>query len=275
MLDRILDLMRSCHEETSPIRATEFYNEGWMLRLVLDWFSRNESPGSELSLAHGCRWHSEALLYTPFAPRHQGDPTGESHTHADGVIGQFRIGGDTHKEGFVLDTDATVFVVLEAKMYSPLSKGTSHAKSYNQAARNVACMAHCMQRANLEPHEDMQLQFNVIAPKDKIQAHGIADALKKKALLEMVEARLASYRGGKGKDKRKKKYCLDEWHDKYFLPLMARTKFARAIAWEKLLDEVADPDARERMWCFYRRCLWLNASKKQQGEMGDLPNCLC
>jgi hypothetical protein len=53
-------------------------------------------------------------------------------------------------------------------MGSLLSAGTSHAPSYNQAARNVACIAHAIPsaadaRASLE-----RISFTVVAPRQRI-----------------------------------------------------------------------------------------------------------
>jgi predicted type IV restriction endonuclease len=55
------------------------------------------------------------------------------------VIGHFNIGKDGRGD-FTLKPDATHFVVLEAKMFSKLSAGTTRASYYNQAARYVGCI---------------------------------------------------------------------------------------------------------------------------------------
>jgi len=38
--DQIRKILFSAGAEDSPLRPTELYNEGWMLRLILDWCSR-------------------------------------------------------------------------------------------------------------------------------------------------------------------------------------------------------------------------------------------
>ena len=40
--ERISEMLRLASSDTRNFPATIFYNEGWLLRLVLDWFSRNE-----------------------------------------------------------------------------------------------------------------------------------------------------------------------------------------------------------------------------------------
>lgn len=68
---------------------THLYNEGWMLRLVLDWLDRHRDLEHPLALHEGARWYSEALLPSRFLRDEHGDPLAESHTHADGLIGHF------------------------------------------------------------------------------------------------------------------------------------------------------------------------------------------
>ena len=68
------------------------YNEGWLLRVVLDWFSRHKIPNHLLNFQVNARWFSEALLPLVFLARHRGDPLAENWTHADGVVGHFTIG---------------------------------------------------------------------------------------------------------------------------------------------------------------------------------------
>ena len=38
--------------------TTELYNEGWMLRLLLDWVEAHPESDHELSLQSGARWYS-------------------------------------------------------------------------------------------------------------------------------------------------------------------------------------------------------------------------
>ena len=37
MHPRVIDILESAGTEAAVIRPTELYNEGWMLRLILDW----------------------------------------------------------------------------------------------------------------------------------------------------------------------------------------------------------------------------------------------
>jgi len=91
-LDRIAALLRRADRDEPPFPATLLFEEGWMLRLVLDWFAESGAAGHALSFAPGARWFSEARLRSAFLPRRRGDPLGEGYTHVDGVIGHFRVG---------------------------------------------------------------------------------------------------------------------------------------------------------------------------------------
>ena len=155
VFDRIRVLLESCSDEIPLFPPTLIYNEGWLLRLVLDWFSRNKIPNHPLNFQEDARWFSEALLPSAFLSRFRGDPLAENWTHADGVVGHFSI-GDQGKADLSLRHDATQLLVLEAKMFSELSSGVTNAGYFNQAARNVACIAEVFHRVNMFPITDHQ-----------------------------------------------------------------------------------------------------------------------
>jgi len=114
--------------------ATLIYNEGWLLRLLL-FCSAGGANCMPFKWLPGSDWFSEALLPSPFKAASKSDRLSESRTHADGVVGNFEIGSGT-KAGLRLLPSAKQFIVVEAKLFSPLSPGTSNAKTYNQAARS-------------------------------------------------------------------------------------------------------------------------------------------
>lgn len=141
-------------------------NEGWMLRLVLDWFSRNPNVDHELRFSENSQWYSEALLPSAFLQNSGEKKLAESWTHADGVIGHFSI-GEGGKADLSLDKNATQFVVTEAKMFSELSAGVTNAPYFNQAARTVACMAEISRIAGIAPKSFDNIAFYVLAPEKK------------------------------------------------------------------------------------------------------------
>lgn len=161
-----------CFVTRSPnpvLPPTELYNEGWLLRLVLDWLDRQREIEHPLSFMPGARWYSEALLPSRFLPRTRGDRLAESFTHADGLIGHFDV--DSGQRGDArLRADVQQFIVTEAKLGSKLSRGTKNAPDFDQAARNVACIAHMLSVIGVAPLKVRRLGFFVVAPLAQIES---------------------------------------------------------------------------------------------------------
>jgi hypothetical protein len=103
--------------------------------------------------------------------------------------------GSKGKTDLELKPNAKHFVVLEAKLYSGLSKGVKHAKYYEQAARNVVCMAEILSRADRKSNTFSQLGFYVLAPKDQIRSRTFSSHLDKQSIMDKVERRVSSYKG--------------------------------------------------------------------------------
>lgn len=249
---RIKTMLGSSHDTTPLFPPTELYNEGWLLRLVLDWFSGQDIQAHPLSFPEDGRWFSEALLPTAFLPRYSKDPLGESWTHADGVIGHFNI-GNVGKGDFSLSKDATHFVVLEAKMFSKLSSGVTHAKYFDQAARNVSCMAEILNRAQVAPTMLSRLSFHVLAPQSQIDRGVFDKNMSEESIRSKVERRIAEYQGKK-----------DNWFKEWFQPTIEHVDIA-CISWEQLLSDVDAIDGHfsAEIHEFYERCLLFNSRPEQ------------
>jgi len=245
---RVEALLKDCGTETSVMPPTQLYNEGWMLRLTIDRFASigTENKKHPLAIPDGCKWYSEALLPSAFLPEWRGDSRAESWTHADGVIGHFSI-GDGAKGNLTLIPDASHFVVLEAKMFSKLSSGVSHAPYFNQAARNVACIAEVLKRAERQAHAFETLGFYVLAPSNQIEQGVFGKDLAKDSLYATVKQRVEGYEGKR-----------DRWFSEYFLPVLERLE-VRAVSWEELIKflSVSDPTSGE-LQDFYEKCLEYN-----------------
>jgi hypothetical protein len=166
--------------ESTPVNfpPTLIYNEGWLLRLILDWFSRHQLSDHPLQFEPGATWFSEALLPSPFKACYRGDTRAEARTHADGILGHISIGGSAKADAKLL-ADATQLIVLEAKIYSPLSGGTRNAPNFNQVARNVACITELIHRANRPPSYMTSLVFLVVAPEVQIKTGIFTQKLNK------------------------------------------------------------------------------------------------
>jgi hypothetical protein len=224
---------------------TEVFNEGWMLRLVLDWLDRNRDFTHPLTFSADARWYSEALLSSRFLPTSRADNRAESFTHADGVIGHFEIKSGIRGDAVLLP-DARQFVVTEAKLASSLSAGTRNAPGYDQAARNVACMAHMVALSRVDVNSMERLAFYVIAPELSIQGGLFSALLTKEAIEAKVRARVGSYGG-----------VHDEWIVESFLPALARIDLG-AISWESILHALPTTVETEVIRAFYVQCLRFN-----------------
>ena len=239
MHPRIIDILALAGTPAAAIRSTELYNEGWMLRLILDWAQQHARGNHPLTFLPDARWYSEALLRTAFSKRH-GPRLAETSTHLDGVVGHFNIGG-TSKGGLTLRDGATQFVVVEAKMWSKLSPRTTNAKGYDQAARTVACIAETLKCADIEVQRMERLAFLVTAPLEKIDGGAFGDIVTKKSIRERVQDRVNKYEGAR-----------NEWFDRWFIPTLDAVDVG-VLSWEKLLEGL-DPSYQ----AFYDQCLLHN-----------------
>lgn len=286
MLSVIGSIIGNCDSDQTNIRPTEIYNEGWMLKLVLNWFSQNPGIDHKLSFLPGSRWYSEALLPTQFKALLQKDKLSESHTNADGVIGNFCISSDIskckkqfqkdcekkggkNKGEFLLCPDASQFIVLEAKMGSKLAGGVSNATFYNQAARNVACMAEVLKRAEIDNYDNVKLGFYVIAPqqqydkKPREKESSFKKFLSEEDIRKTVKRRVEEYED-KDRDDYKDKL---NWFNRYFDHLMKKIDI-QFISWETIIigiHEIEKIYAKDIKTCygkglfdFYIKCLESN-----------------
>ena len=245
MIHQIAELLARCGTPASILPPTELYNEGWMLRLALDWFDRNRTADHPLALMPKARWYSEALLPTVFRPRYRGDRRAESFTHADGVIGHFDIKPGVRGDAALLG-DALQFIVCEAKLGSGLSAGTTNAADFDQAARNVACMAYMIGAANVPVGQLERIGFYVIAPEAQIASGAFGSLVTKESVRAKVVARVAQYEGD-----------LDDWRRTDFEPLIEKIDL-KVMSWESILEVMRESPEAAGMREFYGECLRFN-----------------
>ncbi len=124
------------------IKPTEIYNEGWMTRLLVFYSMQEKIKLREIDFSSIINWTSEALLSSPFVSVSKAR---EGYTHADMAFGDFKVDYKQNGKGsgkIIVNENAKVFGIIEAKMASPLSAFTANGPEYNQASRTVACIAH-------------------------------------------------------------------------------------------------------------------------------------
>jgi hypothetical protein len=247
MIDAIAEMLGRCGTSTAVMPPTEVFNEGWMLRLALDWLDRNraEVRSHPLAFCPGARWYSEALLSSRFLPRTRGDLLAESHTHADGVIGHFDIRSRIRGDAKLLP-GAKQFVVTEAKLGSSLSAGTKNAKTYDQAARNVACMAHLLGEAGIAPRSLDRLAFFVIAPRSQIASGVFSKLIIKESIEAKVRQRIAPFGG-----------THDRWFEAVFVHALERIE-VDVLSWESVLEGLPATSETDAIRRFYAECLRFN-----------------
>lgn len=255
MLKQIEQMLKTCGTQDGVFPPTELYNEGWMLRIILDWFSRQPSKSHPLSFSPAARWFSEALLPSPFLAKYRGDPLSESWTHADGVIGNFTI-GQTAKGDLSISQSAKHLVVLEAKMFSKLSSGVTHAKNYDQVARNVACIAEALKKGERPANAFSQLGFYVLGPCEQIEKEpSFIRKTSKDSIRRKVEDRIKAYANREDKEKK------DSWFKEWFLPVLEHIDI-KCLTWEQIISDIRNEDLEcgNQVSTFYESCLGYNRS---------------
>ena len=243
-------MLESCTSEQAVFPPAELlYNEGWLLRIIIDWFSTHSVQNHPINYPENGKWYSEALLPSAFLPRSRKDKLAESWTHADAVIGHFKI-GNGGKANLTLLPDATHFAVIEAKIFSKLSAGVTHAAYYNQAARTVACIAEVLKRGARNPGEMSFLGFFLIAPKSKIVEGIFAEHMTRESIGDTVERRVNEY-GGVHK----------KWLSDWFVPALDKIDI-RIISWEELIETIRENDSQagREISEFYKQCKYFNDS---------------
>jgi len=257
LLEGIHRLIAASESGAPGFPPTLIYNEGWMLRLILDWFSRNPVPGHLLTFEPGAQWFSEGLLPSPFRARHRSDARAEARTHADGLVGHFAIGSGAKADATLLP-DATQLLVLEAKISSALSAGTRNAPAYDQAARSVACIAQMHQMAGRSPGDMTSLGFFVLAPGSFIQAGVFASKLDKGSIEAAVSERAQLFQAE-----------LPTWLDDCFRPTLGAMHI-EALSWEDLLAEIEahDTASSSTLHAFYEQCLKHNTHSSKSLPTG-------
>jgi len=241
---RIGAMMQSCVTKSPVFPPTTIYNERWLLRLVLDWFSTNPIEGHPLNVTEKGRWFSEVSLPTTFTGSGKAARLAETSTHADAVVGHFDV-GNKGKDDLSLRPDAKHLVVLEAKIFSGLSPGVTNAKYYDQAARTVACIAEVLRCANRPPSDLSRLCFYVVAPQVQIARSVFEKAMSRSSINRKVRKRVNEF--GVKKDK---------WYTDWFQPTLQQIEVG-TLSWEELIRTIGEHDASSAasiQW-FYLQCI--------------------
>jgi hypothetical protein len=240
----ISELITLFDPKNPNFRPTEIYNENWLLKLVFHQASTINDEDYFLGFLPKSTWFSEGLLPTAFKARFQGDPLSESRTNADGVIGQIKI-GVTAKADLELAAGANQFTVVEAKVGSPLSPGTRNAEYFDQAARNVVCIAEVIARADIDPSTFDRLDFIILAPQYSIDNGTFSDEMNPVSIRAKVQRRVDEYDGQ-----------MDSWYSNYFEPTYKSIRL-HSLSWESAMEWIGNhkPEVSVKLKKYYKLCL--------------------
>lgn len=253
MKNEILQILEKADKPDTNIPPTLLYNEGWILRIVLQQIKEKRIIHEDLSFPDdNIDWFSEALLPSPFFARTRGDNLSESRTHADGVVGKFEI-GKKDIGGLILKNSCDFFYVTEAKMYSKLSTGTKNAHNYNQAARNIACIAKLIyDNKTIQIDNFKKLAFYILLPEEQIKREPTFISFTDKDNIKTtIKNRISHY----PKDDVKKKDIFD-WINSNLDKFIDKLD-VKLITWEELVEKSNDPNIHD----FYKKCTCFNKKK--------------
>lgn len=252
VLDRIQTMLQSCVTGSSLFPLTTVYNESWLLRLVVDWFSTYHVPQHLLTFPDHAWWFGGALLPTPFGADSKKNRPGDSWTHVDAAVGQFEVRNPAKPE-LVLLPNSTHLVVLEAKIRGGLSSGVPDAKYYDEVARTVASIAETLRRAKRRPAEFDRLVYCVLAPHVRIAEGTFSSEMNRNSIERKVKRRVEAYGGAK-----------ESWHKRWFSPVFKKTEII-TLSWEQVIETIGKHDfsSASSLEDYYHRCLEVS---EQSGE---------
>lgn len=116
--------------------------------------------------------------------------------------------------------------------FCKLSSGTKNVSYFDQAACNVACMAHMLGIAQISPSQLRRQAFYVIAPKSQIAANVFGKLVTRENIGDKVRKRVADYNG-----------LHDVWFESIFKPTLDAIDL-RVIAWEEIIESMPICEAR-------------------------------
>ncbi len=179
-MQKFYEEMLKC--QITNINPTIIYNEGWMTRILVEYSVEYGISINELNFGDINNWTSEGSLSSPFLKT---KIKKERHTRTDIAFGDFDINYEERSE--IMVKNGKIFGVIEAKMGSKLSKGTTNAKNYNQASRNAVCIANNIIDFNCESF------FILVAPKSKVKQRKLNMHIEKSNILDQVKNRFKGY----------------------------------------------------------------------------------
>jgi hypothetical protein len=118
-------------------------------------------------------------------------------------------------------------------------------KGFDQAARNVACIAHLLSAFGIPPDAFDTLGFYVLAPREQWDRGVFGNLIDTASIEAKVQQRCHSYDGAKA-----------GWFDSWFAPTLTRITIG-FLSWEQLCADVGavDPVAGAAFADFLSACI--------------------
>lgn len=186
MIENVSAILSRCSTAGTNISPTILYNEGWMTRLLVEVSIDAQLKLADIDFDNIGYWYSEGLLSSPFLARSRQDNLAEGYTHADMALGDFRV-DSANRGDITIEGASGVFGVIEAKMGSQLSAGTKNAVEYDQASRNLACIAFNTLST------EYRIFFGVVAPRKKIEENEMDLQVSVSRMVEKIARRFDMY----------------------------------------------------------------------------------
>jgi len=240
MIDTVSQILSRCSTPETNICPTILYNEGWMTRLLVEVSIQAQPNISAIDFGSIRHWYSEGLLSSPFLARSRRDQLAEGYTHADMALGDFHVDSSNRGDISIQGTDG-IFGVIEAKMGSQLSAGTKNAPDYDQASRNLACIAF---NTLSTKH---RIFFAVAAPQTKIDEYGIENTINVTVMVNKIAQRFEMY------DRDSNIYALRER-----VIDRARACTCFALSYESWIAALADHETHQYLDQFRKHCYAFN-----------------
>lgn len=242
-MENIIAIINSIDSEFPNINPTLIYNEGWMTRLLVRQSLKEKIKLKSLNFGEISNWTSEALISSPFI---KAKTYREGYTHADIALGDFNVNYENRGE-IIIPDNAKIFGIIEAKMGSDLSKKTANTINYNQASRNLACIA-----SKTYNKKECSIFFSVVAPEVKLKEYKIDIQIDLKNMIKEIKDRFNLY---EYENDFKNSQNMDSLIDK------AETCDVWAMSYEEWIDYLANSEAKEYLIDFYKKAKKWNRIK--------------
>ncbi|PIV48947.1 MAG: hypothetical protein COS19_11165 [Flavobacteriaceae bacterium CG02_land_8_20_14_3_00_34_13] len=239
------------------IKPTEIYNEGWMLKCVMEQIKEGEIELEKWKIPKGEMWLSETLVPSFFRAVKRGDKLAETATNADAIVGQIQIRKRT-KWGIEIKKNCSCLYIIEAKMYSKLSNGVSKAPEFNQCARSVACLIKMIydgiEKNEIDEIPD-KIGFYVLLPRNHKYVADFEEKINEDSIKKSIKDRFTPYFNNEiiKKDYKEIKEKELNWLKDKLDELIGKID-VKLIFWEELIESTKNSETKEQLNEFYKKC---------------------